>query len=110
MKSLYKYKIEASLPSIEDGRRIVRYRLSTEKAGKKIFKVVGLGALTTMYHDGRIEGHIDQYIRHKLGLERRKVRSDRKRPVKIYVDPVAPKWTVPEVMYFYPDEWYPAPI
>lgn len=92
MKYPYKYTIVGTLPQIEGTNRVVRYQIKTIKNKKEIIRIVGIGRLRTMYHDGQIEGHIDQYIKMKLGLERRKIRSDRKKPVPAPI--VESKWNL----------------
>jgi len=90
---------------------VIRYKLlCINKREKEITKVIGISALASMYHDGLIEGFIPPYIKEKIGLPRRKIRSDRIKPVIMKRD----EWNGPDVLYFYPEcvpnEWCPMSI
>lgn len=91
MKQKYKYEIDTTL---DHNPNKPLYRLKTTKAGKEITKVVGIGALRTMYNDKAICGHIPPYLKEKIGAPRRKTRSDKKGYV--------PSWNVPDEMNFAP--------
>ena len=85
MKNQYKYQI---VGTITNSNRPM-YLIAATK--NKVERVVGIGRLTRMYHDGYIIGPIDQYIKEKMGLPRRKVRSDRKNYVEREIEPVKRK-------------------
>jgi hypothetical protein len=74
MKQKYKYEIDTTL---DHNPNKPLYRLKTTKAGKEITKVIGIGALRTMYNNGTICGHIPPYLKEKIGAPRRKTRSDK---------------------------------